>query len=58
MENKNTVSIPLVDILSEMLNERVVMNGDDYVVFSTLKKIEKSTKRWFSILHTQKFTMI
>ncbi|TLS96178.1 hypothetical protein [Aliarcobacter cibarius] len=42
MENKNTVSIPLVDILSEMLNERVVMSGDDYVVFSTLKKIEKS----------------
>lgn len=42
MENKNTVSIPLVDILSEMLNERVVMSGEDYVIFSNLKKIEKS----------------
>jgi CRISPR/Cas system CMR-associated protein Cmr3 (group 5 of RAMP superfamily) len=42
MENKNTVSIPLVDILSEMLNERVVMSGEDYVIFSNLKKIEKT----------------
>ena len=41
MENKN-INIPLVDILSEILNERVVMSGEDYVVFSTLKKIEKS----------------
>ena len=42
MENKNTVSIPLVDVLSEMLNERVVMSGEDYVIFSNLKKIEKT----------------
>lgn len=42
MENKNTVSIPLVDILSEMFNERVVMSGEDYVIFSNLKKIEKT----------------
>lgn len=42
MENKNTVSIPLVDILSEMLKETVVMSGEDYVIFSNLKKIEKT----------------
>lgn len=41
MENKN-INIPLVDILSEILNERVVMSGEDYVIFSTLEKIEKS----------------
>jgi len=42
MENENTVSIPLVDILSEMLKETVVMSGEDYVIFSNLKKIEKT----------------
>lgn len=42
MEKENTVSIPLVDILSEMINERVVMSGENYVVFATLKKIEKT----------------
>lgn len=38
MENENTVSIPLIDILSEMLKETVVMSGEDYVIFSNLKK--------------------
>ena len=42
MENEDTVSIPLVDILSEMFKETVVMSGEDYVIFSNLKKIEKT----------------
>ena len=42
MENENTFNIPLVDILSEMLKETVVMSGEDYVIFSNLKKIEKT----------------
>ena len=41
MENKNTVSIPLVDVLSEMLNERVVMSGEDYVFFENLEKVSQ-----------------
>jgi hypothetical protein len=42
MENTNTVSIPLVDVLSTMLGKRIVMSGEDYVEFETLVKISKS----------------
>ena len=54
MENKNTVSIPLVDILSEMLNERVVMSGDDYVVFENLEKVSQDKIDEALILKEQK----
>ena len=39
MENTNTVSIPLVDILSTMLGKRIVMSGEDYVDFETKKGV-------------------
>lgn len=42
MENTNTVSVPLVDVLSTMLNKRVVMSGNDYVEFETLTKVSKA----------------
>ena len=42
MENTNAVSIPLVDVLSELTGERVVMNGDDYVFFETLEKVSQN----------------
>lgn len=54
MENKNTVSIPLVDILSEMLNERVVMSGDDYVAFENLEKVSQDKIDEALILKEQK----
>ena len=39
MENTNAVSIPLVDVLSKMLEKRVVMSGDKYVEFDGVKEI-------------------
>lgn len=42
MENENTVSIPLVDVLSQNLNKRIVMDGDDYVELETLLKVPKA----------------
>ena len=42
MENTNTVSVPLVDVLSTMLDKRVVMSGNDYVEFETLTKVSKT----------------
>lgn len=39
MENTNAVSIPLVDVLSELLGKRVVMGGEKYVEFDTLKEV-------------------
>ena len=43
MENTNTVSIPLVDVLSKMLEKRVVMSGDKYVEFDGVKEIPQAT---------------
>lgn len=42
MENTNTVSIPLVDVLSELIGNRVVMSGEDYVIFENLEKVSQS----------------
>ncbi len=42
MENTNTVSVPLVDVLSTMLDKRVVMSGNDYVELETLTKVSKA----------------
>lgn len=39
MQNENTVSIPLVDVLSTMLGKRIVMSGEDYVEFETKKGV-------------------
>ena len=39
MENTNTVSIPLVDILSELLGKRVVMDNEKYIELDTLKEV-------------------
>ena len=54
MENTNTVSIPLVDILSELTGKRVVMSGDDYVIFETLEKVSKEKIDAALILKEQK----
>ena len=39
MENTNAVSITLVDILSELLGKRVVMEGNKYIKFDTLEEV-------------------
>lgn len=54
MENTNAVSIPLVDVLSELIGKRVVMNGDDYVIFETLEKVSKEKIDAALILKEQK----
>lgn len=41
MENTNTVSIPLVDVLSTMLGKRIVMSGNDYVDFDSMTKVSE-----------------
>lgn len=41
MENTNAVSIPLVDVLSELLGKRIVMSGEDYVFFENLEKVSQ-----------------
>ena len=41
MENTNTVSIPLVDVLSTMLGKRIVMSGIDYVEFDSMTKVSE-----------------
>ena len=43
MENTNAVSIPLVDVLSKMLEKRVVMSCNKYVEFDGLKDIPQAT---------------
>ena len=43
MENTNAVSIPLVDVLSKMLEKRIVMNDNKYVEFDGLKDIPQAT---------------
>ena len=54
MENTNTVSIPLVDILSELLGKRVVMSGEDYVFFENLEKVSQDKIDEAMILKEQK----
>lgn len=54
MENTNTVSIPLVDVLSKMLEKRVVMSGDDYVFFENLEKVSQDKIDEAMILKEQK----
>jgi hypothetical protein len=37
------INIPLVDVLSKMLEKRVVMSGDKYVEFDGVKEIPQAT---------------
>lgn len=55
MENANAVSIPLVDILSEYLGKRVVMNNNNkYIDFETLKEIPSADIRAAESLKVEK----
>lgn len=54
MENTSPVSIPLVDILSELLGKRVVMSGEKYVEFETLKEIPSADIRTAETLKVEK----
>ena len=55
MENTNAVSIPLVDILSEYLGKRVVMNNNNkYIDFETLKEIPSTDIRAAESLKVEK----
>jgi hypothetical protein len=54
MENTNAVSIPLVDILSNMLEKRVVMSGDKYIEFDTLKEVPSADIRTAETLKVEK----
>ena len=55
MENANAISIPLVDILSEYLGKRVVMNNNNkYIDFETLKEIPSADIRAAETLKIQK----
>lgn len=54
MENTNTVSIPLVDVLSELTGKIVVMSGDDYVFFENLEKVSQDKIDEAMILKEQK----
>lgn len=55
MENANAISIPLVDVLSEYLGKRVVMNNNNkYIDFETLKEIPSADIRAAETLKIQK----
>ena len=54
MENTNAVSIPLVDILSELLGKRIVMNDNKYVEFDTLKEVPSADIRTAEALKVEK----
>lgn len=54
MENTNEVSIPLVDILSELLGKRVVMSDNKYIEFDTLKEVPSADIRTAEALKVEK----
>ena len=54
MENTNTVSIPLVDILSEILGKRIVMNDNKYVELETLKEVPSADIRTAEAIKEQR----
>lgn len=53
MENTNTVSIPLVDVLSNMLGKRVVMSGNKFVELDGVKEISLETLELANIEKTK-----
>ena len=54
MENTNAVSIQLVDILSELLEKRVVMSDNKYIEFDTLKEVPSADIRTAEALKVEK----
>lgn len=54
MENTNAVSIPLVNILSELLGKRVVMSDNKYIEFDTLKEVPSADIRTAEALKVEK----
>lgn len=54
MENTNAVSIPLVDILSELLGKRIVMNNNKYVELETSKEVPSADIRTAETLKLEK----
>ena len=54
MENTNAVNIPLVDVLSELLGKRVVMNDNKYVEFDTSKEVPSADIRTAEALKVEK----
>ena len=54
MENTNAVSIPLVDILSETLGKRIVMNDNKYVELETLKEVPSADIRTAEAIKEQR----
>ena len=54
MENTNAVSIPLVDVLSELLGKRIVMNDNKYVEFDTSKEVPSADIRTAEALKVEK----
>ena len=54
MENTNAVSILLIDVLSELLEKRIVMSGDDYIFFENLEKVSQDIIDEAIILKNQK----
>ena len=54
MENTNAVSIPLVDILSETLGKRIVMNDNKYVELETLKEVPSADIRTAEVIKEQR----
>ena len=54
MENTNAVNIPLVDVLSELLGKRVVMNDNKYVEFDTSKEVPSADIRTAETLKVEK----
>ncbi len=54
MENTNAVNIPLVDVLSELLGKRIVMNDNKYVEFDTSKEVPSADIRTAETLKVEK----
>ena len=54
MENTNAISIPLVDVLSELLGKRVVMSDNKYIEFDTLKEVPSADIRTAEALKVEK----
>ena len=54
MENTNAVIIPLVDILSETLGKRIVMNYNKYVELETLKEVPSADIRTAEAIKEQR----
>ena len=54
MENTNAVSIPVVDILSETLGKRIVMNDNKYVELETLKEVPSADIRTAEAIKEQR----